>query len=186
VTEPALPAAPPLVLRLHTDYLCAHSSLLRALFGGASALDLIGATRAPAPPSAALLPRALPASAPGDARLFLPLPDPGSFRFLAHWCYFRDFRYIADYLARGLLSWAGLAQNVRYLGMSEEIKAELARYYQLHVARDTLASPVSSAGSDADDEHPDTDTVATDSDTDSEMDMDMDVDCPKRGRPLFP
>ncbi|KZT26618.1 hypothetical protein NEOLEDRAFT_1177601 [Neolentinus lepideus HHB14362 ss-1] len=47
VTEPNLNIAPRIVMKLHMDYLSAHSMFLRSLFSGANPLDLINTTLMP-------------------------------------------------------------------------------------------------------------------------------------------
>jgi hypothetical protein len=132
------------------------------------------------PPSATLLPRVLPTSTSTQPHIFLPIPDPASFRFIVHWCYFRDFRYIADYLDRGILSLDGIARNANYLGLSQEFKMEIGLYYQRQEYKDMLISPVSSTGSDADEEW-------SDESTEDEMDVEMDADKDlPRGRSPLP
>jgi hypothetical protein len=79
-----------MLTQLHVDFLSAHSTLLRALFAGASPIHLID----PARHTIASLPRILSSSSAERPHILLPVPDPYSFRFLAHWCYFRDFRYV--------------------------------------------------------------------------------------------
>lgn len=139
------------------DYLSAHSTLLRGLFSGASPLDLIQSSshssqstprgsfynlslhsNSPPPfplpstarglPIAPLLPRLLPSS-PSNPTIYLPVPDPDSFRLLIHYVYFGSTTYIEEALDTGDVTWEGLARNVEFLGMGTEIKVCLGRWY---------------------------------------------------------
>lgn len=127
------------LMKLHIDYLSAQSTLLRALFSGSSPLDLIHPTPQPAPdvagrPSisaslASRLPRLLP-SPPDHPILYLPVPDASSFPYLVTWMYFGNTSALEDALQRRVIRWDGLARNVEYLGMPEEIKRFLGRWYR--------------------------------------------------------
>jgi hypothetical protein len=130
------------LMKLHIDYLSAQSTLLRALFSGSSPLDLIHPTTQPAPDiagssgrssiSASLasrLPRLLPSSSDHPI-VYLPVPDASSFPHLVTWMYFGDTSALEDALQRRVIRWDGLARNVEYLGMPEEIKRFLGRWYR--------------------------------------------------------
>ncbi|GBE81731.1 hypothetical protein SCP_0401020 [Sparassis crispa] len=146
ISEVSIPV-PRMVMKLHMDYLSAHSALLRGLLSGASPFDLIDS--APTPPIAShssrhsptgssrsnrssmsvpLVPSLLP-SLPTRPTIFLPVPDPPSLRLLVHYIYFGCTSFIEDALDRGVLSWEGLARNVEYLGMGPEIKVFLGQWY---------------------------------------------------------
>ncbi|TRM59273.1 hypothetical protein BD626DRAFT_157697 [Schizophyllum amplum] len=138
-SEPTLQFAPRISLKLHIDYLSAHSSFLRGLFSGASPLDLITTTPEELPvyntgPSGPLnvpanrLPRLMP-STPDHPVLFLPIPDPTSFHLLVHWMYFGHTHFIEECLLQGVVQWEGLARNVEYLGLTADIKIFLGRWY---------------------------------------------------------
>jgi len=194
VTEPTLNFVPRISLKLHMDYLSAHSSFLRGLFSGASPLDLINSTSPPtfnAPsrtPSGQFtiptnrLPRLLPSS-PNHPVLFLPVPDPTSFHLLVHWMYFGHTNYIADCLNQGIIQWEGIARNVEYLGLPTEIKIFLGRWYGnwLHPERARYAFDDDSdtACSDAGDDDADDSSTASDMDEDVEIDDEKE---PIRGR----
>ena len=75
------------------------------------------------------IPRFLPSASPTQPILFLPVPDPSSFRILVHYMYFGSTVYLEDALDNGEISWEGLARNVEYLGMNVEIKVFLGRWY---------------------------------------------------------
>ncbi|KAH9050626.1 hypothetical protein EDB84DRAFT_1448044 [Lactarius hengduanensis] len=127
------------LMKLHIDYLSAQSTLLRALFSGSSPLDLIHPTTQPVPDiagrssiSASLgsrLPRLLPSSSDHPI-VYLPVPDASSFPYLVTWMYFGDTSALEDALQRRVIHWDGLARNVEYLGMPEEIKRFLGRWYR--------------------------------------------------------
>jgi hypothetical protein len=151
----------PMHKQLHIDYLSAQSTLLRALFSGASPLDLIhpaAAQPSPQPPGrpsisasvAARLPRLLP-SPPDHPMVYLPIPDPPSFPYLVSWMYFGDTTALDNALQRRAIRWDGLARNVEYLGMPEELKRFLGRWY-----RRWLQSVQSRAGDTKDDENDET------------------------------
>ncbi|KAI0273447.1 hypothetical protein BC834DRAFT_208696 [Gloeopeniophorella convolvens] len=140
LTAPNLNSEPPrMLMRLHIDYLSAQSTLLRALFSGSSPLDLINIATQPAPatsgrPSisanvAARLPRLLPSSSDHPI-VYLPVPDPPSFPYLITWMYFGDTSPLEDALRRRTIRWDGLARNVEYLGMPDEIKRFLGAWYR--------------------------------------------------------
>ncbi|KAI0256846.1 hypothetical protein BJV78DRAFT_1167375 [Lactifluus subvellereus] len=127
------------LMKLHIDYLSAQSTLLRALFSGSSPLDLIHPAVQPAPQAAgrpsisvsvaSRLPRLLP-STPDHPIVYLPIPDSSSFPYLVAWMYFGDTSTLEDALQRHVIRWDGLARNVEYLGMPEEIKRFLGRWYR--------------------------------------------------------
>lgn len=154
VSEPNVRPAPRMVMKLHIDYLSAHSTLLRGLFSGTSPVDLIPSSPQATPrgsffhlpippdpehemskPSAArglpiapLLPRLLPSS-PTHPTVYLPVPDPSSLRLLIHYMYFGSTTYIEEALDEGTVAWEGLARNVEFLGMGMDIKVCLGRWY---------------------------------------------------------
>jgi len=129
-----------MLMKLHIDYLSAQSTLLRALFSGSSPLDLIqpvtpstsratGRRPSVSESMASRLPRLLP-SAPDHPIVFLPIPDPSSFPYLVSWMYFGDTGALEDALQRHVIRWDGLARNVEYLGMPDELKRFLGRWYR--------------------------------------------------------
>ncbi|KIK58157.1 hypothetical protein GYMLUDRAFT_132104, partial [Collybiopsis luxurians FD-317 M1] len=142
-TEPnTLALLPRITLKMHSDYLSAHSSFLRSLFSGASPFDLINTSSSIRPtPNSPLrtssgrftipfdrLPRLLNSS-PDHPVLFLPVPDPSSIHFLFHWMYFGELDYIRDALRDGIIHWEGIARNVEYLGLTDDIKIFLGNWY---------------------------------------------------------
>ncbi|KAI0372997.1 hypothetical protein BV20DRAFT_1050411 [Pilatotrama ljubarskyi] len=135
-----------MIMKLHMDYLCAHSALFRGLLSGASAFDLAAegpSSRLPNPassPSPALsrqssvsslrLPCILPSSTCTHPVVHLPVPDAASFHHLVHYIYFGSTSFMEEALDNGELSWEGLARNVEYLQMGAEIKLFLGRYWR--------------------------------------------------------
>ncbi|EKM55287.1 uncharacterized protein PHACADRAFT_255788 [Phanerochaete carnosa HHB-10118-sp] len=154
VMEPKVRPAPRMVMKLHIDYLSAHSTLLRGLFSGASPVDLIPTSPCTTPrdsffhlpippepkhevsvpsamrglPIAPLLPRMLPSSSTHPT-IYLPVPDPSSLRLLIHYMYFGSTTFIEEALDEGTVAWEGLARNVEFLGMGMDIKVCLGRWY---------------------------------------------------------
>ncbi|CAK5271186.1 unnamed protein product [Mycena citricolor] len=141
-TEPALNSVPRISLKLHIDFLSAHSTFLRGLFSGASSLDLITSSSLSETPATSRAnaagrfavpenrrPRLMPCS-PDHPILFLPVPDPTSIHLLVHWMYFGATGPIADALREGEVEWEGLARNVEYLGLPADIKMFLGMWFQ--------------------------------------------------------
>ncbi|KAI0647396.1 hypothetical protein C8Q79DRAFT_1000329 [Trametes meyenii] len=175
-----------MIMKLHMDYLCAHSSLFRGLLSGASAFDL--AVEAPnsrpgspsSAPSPALsrqssvsslrLPCILPSSTCTHPVVHLPIPDPASFHHLVHYIYFGSTSFMEEALDTGELSWEGLARNVEFLQMGPEIKLFLGRYWRrAHTFCDY-------SGSEDEDEDEDDYEHEYDSDYDSDSDAYMSDD----------
>ncbi|KAI0672877.1 hypothetical protein C8Q78DRAFT_1122357 [Trametes maxima] len=173
-----------MIMKLHMDYLCAHSSLFRGLLSGASTFDL--AAEAPnsrpgspsSAPSPALsrqssvsslrLPCILPSSTCNHPVVHLPIPDPASFHHLVHYIYFGSTSFMEEALDNGELSWEGLARNVEFLQMGPEIKLFLGRYWRrAHTFHDYSGSE-----DDDDDEY----EHEYDSDYDSDSDAYMSDD----------
>ncbi|KAF7322462.1 hypothetical protein HMN09_00024500 [Mycena chlorophos] len=203
VTEPALNAVPKISLKLHVDYLCAHSTLLRSLFSGASSLDLISTaalTQAPSTQASAAgqfsvpsnrLPRLMPCS-PDHPILFLPIPDPTSVHLLIHWMYFGSTAFIEDSLNDGAVEWEGIARNAEYLGLPFDLKVFLGQWY---TERMRLRATVTSDEEDEeeDEDEDDNETVYySDEESDEpsrkdaaagdDVDSASDDGSPKRGR----
>ena len=120
------------------DYLCAHSALFRGLLSGASPFDL--AMEAPTSTLAGLSPKPsssplrfpciLPSSTCSHPVIHLPVPDPASFHHVVHYIYFGSTSFMEEALESGDLTWDGLARNVEYLKMGDDIKLFLARYWR--------------------------------------------------------
>ncbi|TFK76371.1 hypothetical protein BDN72DRAFT_232841 [Pluteus cervinus] len=188
-TEPSLHYVPEMTLKLHMDYLSAHSSYLRGLFGGASPLDLLNGSHNPSlggvpdtrkgrftvPPDR--FPRILPSS-PNHPIIYLPVPDPSSFQLLIHWMYFGDNKFIDDCLKQGLIQWEGIARNVEYLGMSKEIKIFLGHFYRCWLQPSDFSDQESDGDASDSDEVPDRTAVASP----GPVTIDKDSHEPSRGR----
>ena len=120
------------------DYLCAHSALFRGLLSGASPFDLAMeaptstlAGLSPQPSSSPLrFPCILPSSTCSHPVIHLPVPDPASFHHVVHYIYFGSTSFMEEALENGDLTWDGLARNVEYLKMGDDIKLFLARYWR--------------------------------------------------------
>ncbi|EJF66153.1 hypothetical protein DICSQDRAFT_98018 [Dichomitus squalens LYAD-421 SS1] len=127
-----------MIMKLHMDYLCAHSALFRGLLSGASPFDLAMETPTDALPglphqSAASPPRfpcILPSSTCTHPVIHLPVPDPASFHHIIHYIYFGSTSFMEEALDNGDLTWDGLARNVEYLKMGDDIKLFLGRYWR--------------------------------------------------------
>ncbi|KAK7046898.1 hypothetical protein R3P38DRAFT_88882 [Favolaschia claudopus] len=176
VTEPALNSVPRISLKLHMDYLSAHSTFLRGLFSGASSLDLISSaalSEAPSRPSTSgqfavpenRLPRLMPCD-PSHPVVFLPVPDPSSMHLLVHWMYFGSTSYIENSLNEGQVEWEGIARNVEYLGLPADIKVFLGRWYARWLHTEQGASD-GEEGEEDDFEDDETETVYYSDDEDA-------------------
>ncbi|RDX56417.1 hypothetical protein OH76DRAFT_1425823 [Lentinus brumalis] len=127
-----------MIMKLHMDYLCAHSALLRGLLSGASPFDLaVDTPPMSAPPftrqssvSSPRFPCILPSSTCTHPIIHLPIPDPASFHHLVHYIYFGSTTFIEEALDNSDLTWDGLARNVEYLQMGADIKLFLGRYWR--------------------------------------------------------
>ncbi|VDB82681.1 unnamed protein product [Peniophora sp. CBMAI 1063] len=126
-TEPSLNLAPArLMMRLHTDYLAAHSTMFRLLFSGAHPIDLMQVMPQTILDRCAsvegykqmVIPRVLP-SPDGRIVCHVPLPDPTSFHYIVMWMYFGNVDVLVKAAQRGLISLPGLYANVEWLGIGE-------------------------------------------------------------------
>ncbi|CAK5263550.1 unnamed protein product [Mycena citricolor] len=197
-TEPALNAVPRISLKLHVDFLCAHSTFLRGLFSGSSSLDLIASSCLSESPAASRpnargkfsvpenrRPRLMPCS-PDHPILLLPVPDPTSIHLIVHWMYFGNTVPIAEALKTGSVEWEGLARNAEYLGLPSDIKVFLGRWFQnwLRMRASRIDEEGEEDGSDSEDGD-DVDAVyysGDDSSVKVELRTMEDTDS-KRGRP---
>lgn len=120
-----------LVFPLHQDYLITQSSLFRTLFAPApgnpdapsSSRSIKGARRLPTPPTA-------------PPAVLLPLPDPTSFSVLVHWLYWGDITALESALSKGLVEWQGVVKNVHYLGMDDNVKRVLGKWWRRWIKTD--------------------------------------------------
>ncbi|KZT39241.1 hypothetical protein SISSUDRAFT_1020449 [Sistotremastrum suecicum HHB10207 ss-3] len=123
-------------LVLHRDYLSSQSTFLQTVFVGASPFDLAARPRPltsqlaagafPVPPQCH--PRLLPC-APNHPQVYLPVPDPDSFPHLIHYLYFGKTDYIEECLNDGSIKWESIVRNVEYLGLRDDIKVFLGRWW---------------------------------------------------------
>ena len=106
----------------HIDYLCSQSRLLRRLFGGSATVSTSKS------PSSARPPHFL---SPSDSHpvVYLPLPDPSSFNLLLHWMYHGSMENIEFALEDGTVTWEGLARNVEYLDIRDNMRQFLGHWY---------------------------------------------------------
>ena len=134
----------------------------------------------------------MPSSTPAHPVLLLHVPDPLSIHLLIHWMYFGSYDLIDDALKRGVAEWEGLARNVEYLGLPNDIKVFLGRWYAKRMEPHTDAD-ASDEESDDDEDDGGSETAYSEDDEDIDMDSETDVgvvenlkieddDEPSRGR----
>jgi hypothetical protein len=102
----------------HIDYLCSQSRLLRRFFGG----SILGST---------LNGRAPHFLSPSNSHpvVYLPLPDPASFELILHWMYHGSIKNIEFALNDGTVTWEGLARNVEFLDIRDDMRQFLGHWY---------------------------------------------------------
>ncbi|EIN07141.1 hypothetical protein PUNSTDRAFT_104658 [Punctularia strigosozonata HHB-11173 SS5] len=132
-TEPSMPFAPRILMRLHVDYLSAHSPFFRALFSGTLPMDLLSSRSPSSCQSQSKLSPRLISSSTTQISVFIPVPDASSFRVLIHWIYFGQTQLLAECLARGVVSWEGVARNVEYLQLGNEIRSFLGGWWATYL-----------------------------------------------------
>ncbi|CAE6434089.1 unnamed protein product [Rhizoctonia solani] len=134
-SAPNAGARQPIRVRLHQDYLTAQSALFRNLFSHSTITHLDPASAGSRPLftfSSLRHPRMTgPAHNP---TVLLPVPDHASFALLVHYLYFGDTRTIENALRTGTITWEGCVRNVEYLGLRDEIKRFLGRWWRLWIA----------------------------------------------------
>ncbi|KAJ1309169.1 hypothetical protein OPQ81_004840 [Rhizoctonia solani] len=134
-SAPNAGARQPIRVRLHQDYLTAQSALFRNLFSHSTITHLDPASAGNRPLftfSSLRQPRMTgPAHNP---TVLLPVPDHASFALLVHYLYFGDTRTIENALRTGTVTWEGCVRNVEYLGLRDEIKRFLGRWWRLWIA----------------------------------------------------
>ncbi|KIY71029.1 hypothetical protein CYLTODRAFT_346674 [Cylindrobasidium torrendii FP15055 ss-10] len=130
-TDVSLRQLPRITMNLHMDYLLANSTLLRGLFSDDDSVNLdphsLSSMASSVP--ADRRPKLMAASTATHPVLLLPIPDPLSVHLLVHWMYFGTFELIADALTRRSVQWEGIARNVEYLCLSNDLKVFLGRWY---------------------------------------------------------
>ncbi|KAG8856571.1 hypothetical protein FRB96_006331 [Tulasnella sp. 330] len=62
--------------------------------------------------------------------IILPVPDPASFPILIHYMYHGSMDPIERSLKDGSVTWEGLVRNVEYLGLREEVKRYLGKWWK--------------------------------------------------------
>jgi len=134
-SAPTAGSRQPIRVRLHQDYLTAQSALFRNLFSHSAITHLDPAQSGSRPLftfSSLRHPRMTgPAHNP---TVLLPVPDHASFALLVHYLYFGDTRTIDHALRTGAVTWEGCVRNVEYLGLRDEIKRFLGRWWRLWIA----------------------------------------------------
>ncbi|KAG8745595.1 hypothetical protein FRC10_007486 [Ceratobasidium sp. 414] len=134
-SAPTAGSRQPIRVRLHQDYLTAQSALFRNLFSHSAITHLDPAESGSRPLftfSSLRHPRMTgPAHNP---TVLLPVPDHASFALLVHYLYFGDTRTIEQALRTGAVTWEGCVRNVEYLGLRDEIKRFLGRWWRLWIA----------------------------------------------------
>ncbi|EPQ57943.1 hypothetical protein GLOTRDRAFT_114507 [Gloeophyllum trabeum ATCC 11539] len=206
-TEPNLNITPRIVMKLHMDYLSAHSSFLRALFSGSNPLDLINTTlisspASPPPPTRSSSPS--PPSSPSPVTPMSPSEEPFLRRHAPPSSYHYPHllpcspRHPIVYLPVPDPSSIRLLIHYMYFGMTDYIEACLIRgdvkwdglarnveYLGIRGIRGWLAGWLERLDSDDDDFDVDFDQMDLDGDTDVEDDM-TDVQGSPRGRDPSP
>lgn len=133
-----------LVFPLHQDYLYPQSSLLRTLLSSSNAqLDTVHIDGRPssagAPPRIIKGARLLPTSIGEPLAVYLPLPDPASFSVLAHWLYWGDVTALESALSKGIVEWQGVVKNIHYLGMDDNVKRVMGKWWRRWVKTEARA-----------------------------------------------
>lgn len=134
-SAPSAGARQPIRVRLHQDYLTAQSALFRNLFSHSAITHLDPASAGSRPLftfSSMRQPRM--SGPPGNPTVLLPVPDHASFALLVHYLYFGDTRTVEHALRTGAVTWEGCVRNVEYLGLRDEIKRFLGRWWRLWIA----------------------------------------------------
>lgn len=134
-SAPNAGARQPIRVRLHQDYLTAQSALFRNLFSHSAITHLDPATSGTRPLFTFSSLRHPRMSGPAhDPTVLLPVPDHASFALLVHYMYFGDTRTLENALRTGTVTWEGCVRNVEYLGLREEIKRFLGRWWRVWIA----------------------------------------------------
>ncbi|KAG8702449.1 hypothetical protein FRC09_004728 [Ceratobasidium sp. 395] len=134
-SAPSAGSRQPIRVRLHQDYLTAQSALFRNLFSHSTITHLDPAQSGSRPLftfSSLRHPRMTGPS--HNPTVLLPVPDHASFALLVHYLYFGDTRTIEQALRSGTVTWEGCVRNVEYLGLRDEIKRFLGRWWRLWIA----------------------------------------------------
>ena len=111
-----------LIHQAHIDFLCSQSRLLRRFFGGSTAASTSNSPLPSRPPQ-------FLSSSSSHPVVYLHLPDPASFDLLLHWMYHGSTKDIELALDDGTVTWEGLARNVEYLDIRDDVRQFLGRWY---------------------------------------------------------
>ena len=63
--------------------------------------------------------------------IYLPIPDPSSLGLILHWMYHGSMKHIEFALDDGIVTWEGLARNVEYLDIRDDMRQFLGNWYAL-------------------------------------------------------
>lgn len=112
--------------------------------------------------------------------VYLHIPDPSSFRLLLHWMYHGSMKDIELALDEGLVTWEGLARNVEYLDIRNDMRQFLGHWYARRRSLCDESDSEESSDSESEDEifspvqspiiDPDTDADGEDEDDSDEVD----------------
>lgn len=134
-----------LEFKLHSEFLLAQSSLFRKILSSNSPLDLsneeIQSKNDPnelkkdlstSSPTSAFpnLPEPLVLSLHPHPVIFLPLPDPCSFRALVRFLYFGEVELLDKAMKTGQVRWEGIVANSSVLGLNSSVKRWLGLWYK--------------------------------------------------------
>jgi hypothetical protein len=128
--------------------------------------------------------------------VFVPVPDASSFRVLAHWIYFGQTQLLAECLARGVVSWEGVARNVEYLQLGNEIRSFLGNWWARHLrpglmeikGQEEMDEDVSGSDSEGASDFSTTESASEDDDEDMDdvSEESGNYHVPRRGRSRTP
>ncbi|KAG9033415.1 hypothetical protein FRB95_014863 [Tulasnella sp. JGI-2019a] len=108
------------------------------------------------PPSATPAPTATAPGAPPAPHvgptIILPVPDPASFPILIHYMYHGSMDPIERSLKDGTVTWEGLVRNVEYLGLREEVKRFLGKWWRSWREREGVEGRSAQNNDDDDDD----------------------------------
>jgi hypothetical protein len=175
------------VSQLHIEYLAPFSDLFRRLFTGASQSELARTHHCEHIPGESADPRAPTGRVPQlfsagrtgqHATVYLPLPDPPSFPYIAHWMYFGTFIVLTRALICGYVTWDGLIRNGRFLGLPDEYWAMLVELRHAVLVQKALlhAGGVPADWSESDETDEDEEDEDEEEEVEEMMEFDEDVE----------
>ncbi|KAF9647582.1 hypothetical protein BDM02DRAFT_3116794 [Thelephora ganbajun] len=161
--------------KAHIDYLCSQSRLLRRFFGEST---VASTSKSPLPARA---PYFL-SSSNSHPVVFLPLPDPSSFDLLFHWMYHGSMKNIEFALNDGTVTWEGLARNVEYLDIRDDMRQFLGHWYARRRSLRDESDSSESSDSEEDEIFSPVENPILDPDTDADVEDDSgsDEECGSR------